>query len=388
VSRAELDVETLLSNAQWLRRLARGLGGEGEADDLIQDTWMAALRSPPDPRRPVRPWLAEVVRNLVRMGRRRSARRPPVVTSELDGVAGAAASTDDLLASLELQRRLATLVWELEEPYRASILLRFYEGLDSPAIAGRLGVPAGTVRWRLSEGVRRLRERLDDGRGQRRAMLLVAGGHRPVREGLLWWGAIAAGAAACAWLAVRSPLPSPLRRGDRQASRGPAGAEGRSEPPRPGRSGPSLAAFLGAGLPALIAAASEERPYTRDELIDDCLFHREKLIACPEVAANDWLRGWKREWLAKHGPPGPSTAEIARFRQDRLDELAAIAAIPAGERRDRCAERVDGTLARGDELAARAMDERWHECVADPDCQRASDCARAVFEAFHPHAPR
>src|SRR5438046_669887 len=97
--------------------------------------------------------------NLVRMGRRRDARRPAGGNVEDEAAGGH--GPDDLLASLQLQRRLATLVWELEEPYRSTILMRFYEDMASPEIAAKVGVPAGTVRWRLSEGVRRLRAGLD-----------------------------------------------------------------------------------------------------------------------------------------------------------------------------------------------------------------------------------
>src|SRR5262249_58694164 len=70
------DPEELLGHAAWLRRLALSLvGPAGGADDLVQDTWLAALRRPPARPGPLRPWLAEVLRNLVRMRRRASAVR-------------------------------------------------------------------------------------------------------------------------------------------------------------------------------------------------------------------------------------------------------------------------------------------------------------------------
>src|SRR5690606_23864875 len=47
-----------------LRRLARALtADDATADDLVQDTWVAALRNPPGEDRPVRPWLSTVMRN-------------------------------------------------------------------------------------------------------------------------------------------------------------------------------------------------------------------------------------------------------------------------------------------------------------------------------------
>lgn len=53
----------------------------------------------------------------------------------------------------------------LEEPYRSVLLLRFYEGRDSLEIGRMYGVAAGTIRWRVNEGLRRLRERLDEQEG-------------------------------------------------------------------------------------------------------------------------------------------------------------------------------------------------------------------------------
>ena len=52
------DIATLLAEAPWLARLARSLTGDpAEADDLVQDTYAAALHSPPaTDRQPPTPW--------------------------------------------------------------------------------------------------------------------------------------------------------------------------------------------------------------------------------------------------------------------------------------------------------------------------------------------
>src|SRR4051812_27441313 len=67
-------IEPLLAQTEWLRRLARHLAGDG-GDDVAQEVWLAAHQSPPDPQRPPRPWLAQVLRNLVHAGRRNEGRR-------------------------------------------------------------------------------------------------------------------------------------------------------------------------------------------------------------------------------------------------------------------------------------------------------------------------
>jgi len=166
------DPEELLAHAGWLRRLALTLvGPAGGAEDLVQETWAAALRRPPDEDRPLRPWLAEVLRNLVRMRRRHggvvAARRAEI---ERAWGGGAAPTPEELLGRLQSERLLARLVSELEEPYRQTVLLRYHEGLSAVEIARVAGIPAGTVRWRLKTGLDRLRAALDaEHAGDRRA---------------------------------------------------------------------------------------------------------------------------------------------------------------------------------------------------------------------------
>jgi len=166
--------ESLLEHASWLRRLAASLVGDRSvADDLVQDTWAAALRSPPPADRPLRPWLARVVRNAARFRWRseanRAAREAATATAD-----AAAPSSDELLARLELQQLVARLVGELDEPFRTTILLRYAEGLEPTQNARKLGVPPGTVRWRVKEALERLRRGLDDEHGGDRKRWLLA----------------------------------------------------------------------------------------------------------------------------------------------------------------------------------------------------------------------
>jgi DNA-directed RNA polymerase specialized sigma24 family protein len=95
-------LEELFAHEAWLKRVASSLARH-EADDLVQETWLAAMRRPPENDRPVRPWLARVARNLSRMRHRaehrRAAREQAVVTE-------AAASPEALVEQLEAHRRL------------------------------------------------------------------------------------------------------------------------------------------------------------------------------------------------------------------------------------------------------------------------------------------
>jgi DNA-directed RNA polymerase specialized sigma24 family protein len=68
--------ERLLEDAAWLKRLANTLAGNAfDADDLVQESRIAAWQQQPETDRSLRPWLAKVVRDVARMSRRGNRRR-------------------------------------------------------------------------------------------------------------------------------------------------------------------------------------------------------------------------------------------------------------------------------------------------------------------------
>ncbi len=172
-----VSLEELLEHAEWIRRLALALVGDpDDASDLTQEAFEVALTRPPTKPGPLRPWLGGVVRNLARM-RRRSAGRRREREQTLELVVPEGVPTpDQLVDRARTQQRVAQSVLELGEPYRSTVLLRYYEGLSSAEIARRQRLPAATVRARLKTGLDRLRAELDrddrlGGRKRWRALL-------------------------------------------------------------------------------------------------------------------------------------------------------------------------------------------------------------------------
>src|SRR5262245_43545015 len=137
-------IETLLEHRAWVRGLARLLAaGPADADDLEQEAWVAGLRRERSPESP-RGWLAGVLRRQAarahreagRRGRReRAASRPEAVSP-----------TAEVVERTETHRRLVDAVLALAEPYRTTVLLRFFEDLPPREVARRMEAPVETVR--------------------------------------------------------------------------------------------------------------------------------------------------------------------------------------------------------------------------------------------------
>lgn len=160
-------IPDLLQNAAWTRRLARSLvADDALAEDVAQDVWLAISQRPPRATEPLQPWLRTVVRNrvfnLTRERRRRQAREAGVEAPE------ATESAEEVLGRLQLHKLLVDVVGELAEPYRKTVLLRYFDGLSSAEIGAREHLPAGTVRGRLKTALELLRVALDRRTGARK----------------------------------------------------------------------------------------------------------------------------------------------------------------------------------------------------------------------------
>ncbi len=307
------ELNALLSHAAWLRRLARQLAEQSaDADDLLQDTWTAAWRRPPDAGRPARPWLAEVLRNFARMSRRTAERRRG---RELDADAAAVEpipGPDERLARVELQQRLAELILELEEPYRSTVLLRYYEDRTASEIAEHEGIAAATVRWRLKQGLTRLRARLDQRYGgDRRAWLLAvpAAGPRAawLGKGVLMMKMktkLAAGLAILLLLAVGAGLWW------RQAAGPAADVSAETHPPR-------------AGIPRPAPPWQTRAPATASlGMLDGVVVDAEsRPVAGAVVALARWLES---------GTTAPKTAEMAGTTTTGIDGRFQIRQLAPG----------------------------------------------------------
>ena len=166
-------MEDLLLHAGWLRRFAVALVKDLDAaEDIVQETLVTAWQRPAE--NTGRPWLARVARNVSIDFWRSSDRRE---RREVDAAAmdiGTVASPEELIGDAQIHRAVAEAVAALEEPFRQTLVLRFFHGATSADIARSLRIPDGTVRWRLKAGIDRVRRRLDARYGQDRKNWVTA----------------------------------------------------------------------------------------------------------------------------------------------------------------------------------------------------------------------
>jgi RNA polymerase sigma factor (sigma-70 family) len=139
--------------ARWLTR------NEAEADDVVQDAYVRALRFFASLRgADARAWLLAIVRNTwySRLSRRAGAGELMVHDEAADDRPDDRPGPEALLLQQQEVDRVRTAVEQLPVDFREVIVLRELEGLSYKEIAAVVGIPIGTVMSRLARGRDRL----------------------------------------------------------------------------------------------------------------------------------------------------------------------------------------------------------------------------------------
>lgn len=160
--------EALAEHLDALYASARVLTGDhGAAEDLVQETAIAAFRAWGELRTPagVKGWFLRILRNTFLNAQRHAGRRPPFADIDIEDLlthpvlqvepAGLEGAMSD-----ELVRALESLPIE----FREVLWLLDVEGLTVAEAGDMLDVPVGTAASRAHRARRLLRERLSEGR--------------------------------------------------------------------------------------------------------------------------------------------------------------------------------------------------------------------------------
>jgi RNA polymerase sigma-70 factor (ECF subfamily) len=138
----------------------RRLGDPGRAEDAVQETFASIWRSAgtyrPE-RGPGAPWLYGVARNAI-VDRSRARTEPPAETFDevsLD------ASPEERAEQAWTRWRVHRALEALPEREREVIELAYWSDLSQSEVAGRLGIPLGTVKTRTRSALQHLAEILE-----------------------------------------------------------------------------------------------------------------------------------------------------------------------------------------------------------------------------------
>ncbi|MCA9319631.1 MAG: sigma-70 family RNA polymerase sigma factor [Planctomycetes bacterium] len=174
--RFDLDPETLLRLDAQLDLLARRLVSvPADADDARQEAWLSAVRGDADRSASLGGWLTRAIPFRVSRQRRTDRRRTRALEVRSQNQAPAP-STADIVARHEARLEVIRAVTRLQEPYRRTITLTFFEGLAPREVARVMDVPVETVRTRTRRALEGLRRSLggDPVDGSRSALVVLA----------------------------------------------------------------------------------------------------------------------------------------------------------------------------------------------------------------------
>jgi RNA polymerase sigma-70 factor (ECF subfamily) len=154
------------------RAALAAVGSPAEADDVAQDAFVAAYRKLSHFRGDAafRTWVVSIAWRKA-LDRRKSVARwvkMTVTPQRFDDQAGDGMdelrsgwrSPEEHLASAELERTIRRLIATLPRKLRDALLLSGSDEYSYEQIAVILGIPVGTVKWRVSEARRLLKQKL------------------------------------------------------------------------------------------------------------------------------------------------------------------------------------------------------------------------------------
>jgi RNA polymerase sigma-70 factor (ECF subfamily) len=139
------------------------LGSAIEAEDAVADAALAAWRSRDRLREAGRfeAWFGRILVNGCRDRLRARGRRPVVEMPAGEvGASAARRGEPDFRDGVHARDAMSRAFETLEPDERIVLVLRFWHDLTVEAIADRVGIPAGTVKSRLSHATGRLRSAL------------------------------------------------------------------------------------------------------------------------------------------------------------------------------------------------------------------------------------
>lgn len=139
-------------------------GDDGLVEEALQDiflaVWQSAARFRGEAK--VATWIFQIAHNIGAHARQRGARHPTIAPLLAADGQGASVQRDPYTEAVITRLSVRDALSKLSEKHREVLDLFFRQGFSADEIAAILGVPAGTVRSRMSYARKALRNELNE----------------------------------------------------------------------------------------------------------------------------------------------------------------------------------------------------------------------------------
>jgi len=162
--------EVVERHSQTLFRLAyRMTGNEQDAEDVVQETFLRAYRqlNKFEARSSFSTWLYRIAVNCSldqsrkrRQQDERQATTHPKMPDPLLALPSTDPSTERLVLSAEVRKKVEATLNELTEKEKAAFVLRHYEGMSIEEVARAMGLRANAAKNNIFRAVQKLRRAL------------------------------------------------------------------------------------------------------------------------------------------------------------------------------------------------------------------------------------
>jgi RNA polymerase sigma-70 factor, ECF subfamily len=143
-------------------RVATSIVGREHAEDVAQDAWLLAFKALPSIEEPRKfaAWLSAITRHrAMRFGKSESRIKAQRVALDNVLIEKLEALSKPLEESIE-QQELREALDSLPADYALTLKLRFLDEMPLERIAAFVGAPLTTVKWRVRQGKKLLRDKL------------------------------------------------------------------------------------------------------------------------------------------------------------------------------------------------------------------------------------
>lgn len=155
--------ELVLRYRSAVVRLARTIVGSNDAEDVAQDSLLLAFRALPSIEEPRRfaAWLSAITRHrALRFSKSETAQRNKRVALD-EALLEKLESLAKPLAEKHEDEEMLQALDRLPADYAMPLRLRFLDEMPLNRIAAFMGVPLSTVKWRIHQGKKLLRAKVE-----------------------------------------------------------------------------------------------------------------------------------------------------------------------------------------------------------------------------------